>query len=927
MDYISQGDFGLPFSFGLYLAKNLYAWAFQAGAANLDGIIRLPGRMATVLVFGLFGHLAASYFYIFFSLALVFISFYLFARYFLELSDWRVNAVLSLLFTLNPAFLGNMAKIGLVAAAALLPLALVCLKRFFGARNFTYLIGYLFCLNYSLLHPFTFTVNAVLSVAYAVWWLARSGRVAWRLYAPKLLLAGLVGLLLNMYILLPVLKVGSIDKAALSQELTTTPVDYSGLVQVATAGDFVTAFSLSKNVFKDFDFYAGATQVVFMLGSFGLYALVVGLYLWTERRLPADRKRQFAWMLGLLLVMLLMTTDTPLVSAAIGHLIALPGGWIFRSPLKWQLYAPFFLVATLALLMPYLPTAKRRPLLGLVAVLLVAQSAFLAGDIYHRLLVPRHVQVFPGFMEQGQSGQRMLYASGQKCSMYARDNPVVMTELNQVISSKDWQVKRADQSAIDQINLANYQYLMTCQENGGLDAQINGRFKLVQSYAGGAFHLYANQHPSLAAQAMPVLYRTSDPGGINDKAAFTQRYLGQPFTYVRGQTTVPATDLSQVLSSVTRANLHDSSIDVTLPVKQASTLFIDQPGAKYYQQRQGDQLRISAQPQPGYKPLVGGAPLAVAPTAKGQLGLSYQDSTYRFTNILPNPSFESGLWHKTVDDCFQYDDRPQLAMSLDRQNATDGRQSLVLGAGRHLACTSLQAISIKPGSDFLLSFDYRSDGARTAGYAAVFDDTKFTSYNDQPVVKGGGWQSFSAIIHAPATASHVTLFIYGFPRTDTDSITNTHYDNVSLVEVPAITSRFYLVGAAKPALVTPSVSQQVINPTKRLVNVRGATGNFLLRLDESYSPKWELAIDGKTLPAKAHYKINGYDEGWYIDVTDLCQRQHACRAHAGGGYDLDLALTYGPQRWFYLGAMVSVATLGACLLYMVWQWTRRRVQS
>jgi hypothetical protein len=837
--------------------------------------------------------------------------------------------VLSLLFTLNPAFLGNMAKIGLVAAAALLPLALVCLKRFFITRNFAYLIGYLFCLNYSLLHPFTFTVNAVLSLAYASWWLVRSGWSSWRLYGPKLFVAGLVGLLLNMYILLPVMKVGSIDKAALSQELTTTPVDYSGLVQVATAGDFVTAFSLSKNVFKDFEFYSGATQTVFMIGSFGLYALVVALYLWTERRLPADRKRLFAWLLGLLLLMLLMTTDTPLVSEAIGRLIALPGGWIFRSPLKWQLYAPFFLVATLALLVPYIPAAKRRSLLGVVAVLLAAQSAFLVGDIYHRLLTPRHVQAFQGFMEQGQSGQRMLYASGQKCSMYARDNPIVMTELNQVISSKDWQVKRADQSVIDQINLANYQYLMTCQENGGLDAQLGGRFKLVQSYAGGAFRLYANQHPSLAAQAVPALYRTNDPGGINDKAAFTQQYLGQPLTYIRSQTTLPATDLSQLLSTITRSNLHSSNINVTVPLKRAATLFIDQPGVKYYQQRQGDQLRISAQPQPGYKLTVGGAPLAVAAATSGKLSLNYQDNTYRFANILPNSSFESGPWHKTVDDCFQYDDRPKLSMSIDRQKATDGHQSLVLGAGRHLACTSLQTVSIKPGSDFLLSFDYQSDGARTAGYAAVFDDAKFTSYNDQPIVKGRGWQSFSAIIHAPATASHVTLFIYGFPKTGAEQMTNTHYDNVSLVEVPAITSKFYLVGAAAPALATPAVSQHSVNPAKRLVSVRGASGDFLLRLDESYSSKWELSADGKTLPAKANYKLNGYDQGWYIDVDELCQRQHACRANPGGGYDLELTLAYGPQRWLYLGGAISAATLGGCLGYVVWQWRvrRRRVRS
>src|ERR1044072_8491049 len=103
--FISQGDYGLPFRLIDYWYKHASAWLYQSGAANFDGIMRLPGRLIIMASYGAFGNLFASYFYLRVSFAIAGLSFWLFLRYFLGIRNHWLNAVLTLVLILNPAFL------------------------------------------------------------------------------------------------------------------------------------------------------------------------------------------------------------------------------------------------------------------------------------------------------------------------------------------------------------------------------------------------------------------------------------------------------------------------------------------------------------------------------------------------------------------------------------------------------------------------------------------------------------------------------------------------------------------------------------------------------------------------------------------------------------------------------------------------------
>jgi hypothetical protein len=152
---------------------------------------------------------------------------------------------------------------------------------------------------------------------------------------------------------------------------------------------------------------------------------------------------------------------------------------------------------------------------------------------------------------------------------------------------------------------------------------------------------------------------------------------------------------------------------------------------------------------------------------------------------------------------------------------------------------------------------------------------------------------------------------------------------------------YYLVSEPEVQLVEPrAVTFDLVNPTKKRVHVQGATTPFYLAMSESFHPQWQLQSNNKKVngvfnswvpwvrPDKVgeqfHYKLNDFLNGWYVDPQALCQGGNtACTRNADGSYDLELTLEFFPQRWFYLGLLISTTTLLSCLGYLLYLWKGR----
>jgi hypothetical protein len=104
----------------------------------------------------------------------------------------------------------------------------------------------------------------------------------------------------------------------------------------------------------------------------------------------------------------------------------------------------------------------------------------------------------------------------------------------------------------------------------------------------------------------------------------------------------------------------------------------------------------------------------------------------------------------------------------------------------------------------------------------------------------------------------------------------------------------------KPA--APQITFTKINAEKYKVSVRGATAPFVLVQSESFDSLWSVKFkDGKrAYPVPMYSTINGFP----IDKTG----------------NFDLVLEYTPQKWFIYGLIVTLVSLLALSLYLLFKW-------
>jgi hypothetical protein len=926
MRFLANGDFYFPFDWMLYIAKHIYIWSFQNGTPNPDGLIRLPGRLLHFLVYGLTGNIGFSYFYLISSLAIAFVAFFFFARHFLQVKKTSVLVIGALFFACNPIFLGNLAKVGLVLAAAMLPLCLLAIRAAFIHKRFRYFLLLILCLNISFLHPYTFTVNLGVSAIYTLYMIWRHRAFALD-NIHKFVLIGAVAILFNLYFILPLISMGTVSKDVISTNVTPSPVDYTALVGVSNTGDFFTGFSLSKNVFKDFEFYNNVYQSIYFCGVFLFYVLLLGLYLRVEQRMSPSDKRLVGIFFGAFLICLALAATTVLhIDKLIEFLIGMPGGWAFRSPLKWQLYIPLALFGILVILLRYVKDAKlKKWMLGLVATFIL-MNAFLLADVYKKILVPRTLNTFGALMQIDMERKTVLSVNSGECMDYMRANPRLTTELNQVFTSKNTQLKHVLADDASSVNLGSYDYILDCKD--GLNDKLSTyQFTHKHDFANGSLKLYANQKPPGPVSTPQAIYALDQVQNIGNKYDFVTKVLGKDFSFTTASTDYPATTLHDVMADITPHALREGTVSAMLPAAEHNAytreLRIRKPAEPLFYRLADGQLTFSATPQNGLQSIRDGNPIELP--ADKQTSIRYEDSRFSYSNLLPNGSFEDGLWQNKAQDCYNYDNQPVIGMRLSNEH-TDGRQSLQLEAKRHIACTGAQDIAVKSDEHYLLSFDYQSLQGKYAGYYVQFDDPDKTVASERMQKSSNTWQTFSKELTVPKGASTIKIMLYAYPDTYGEQVRTARYDNLSLVNIPPLADRFYAIDTPKTSIKPPNkTTLDFVNPTKRTVQVRGATTPFYLATAESYNPLWRLKVAGEkgTVSNKQHIELNNTMNGWYVDPVELC-RQGGCQAHADSGYDFAVVMEFEPQRQFYMGAVMSSLTLVGGTVYFVCSHRRDR---
>jgi hypothetical protein len=299
-------------------------------------------------------------------------------------------------------------------------------------------------------------------------------------------------------------------------------------------------------------------------------------------------------------------------------------------------------------------------------------------------------------------------------------------------------------------------------------------------------------------------------------------------------------------------------------------------------------------------------------------------NTTTVSNLISNGSFESGLWQKKVGDCDNYDNKPLIGMSLSK-DATSGKASLQLNATRHTACTTPNSINVNEGSDYDINFDYKNVAGNATGYSVTFNDQSRSRIDKRLNPNNNSWQHLNQIVRVPYGATSMVLTVYAYAD-ETDETTGiSRYDNFSVLKVPSLSNKYFLVSSSKMQTgkvnKVTSVSE---SSTKKVINLEGASGTFIVNMSEAYNSNWtltEATNRNKFFPDLVTSSIdkaaisnsiesNDFMNSWYVNISQLCHdKQNICKKNPDGTYDVKLVVVFRAQNYFQIGLDISVATL------------------
>lgn len=1139
MRFISFADFNFPSSSISYLQQTFSSWSKFNGAVNFDGVFRVWIRMMNSAVYAVSGSgVVAAYGYIFFIFLLSFLSFYRFCKSFFPGS--RLQFILfSLAFAASPIFLGNMAKAGLTLGVVMLPLGLSCLAGLKKQASKVDIVLFAISIVLSFTHPFTFLVNIV---GFGLFFLLSTKRFEFVSQIKSVFAGCILAVLLMLPSILLVLSTKTVSKESLVNDVGVSAKGIGGLLSFANTGGVLNAFTLKRDILNDFNYSI-------LLGE-QIYVVLVIVILITAfyplvRSSKQNRSQHIVtlfFMAAYLVVIAFCAGVFDIANNFLRGVNSLPGGWAFRSSIKWQLYLPFLLFSVLATTLNSREVFGRKvmPVLLTVVVSLLSASGMMV-DVYRNLLTPKTLEasvesVFPE-TEKGM----FLLIEDSRCGF----GDLRTHMFQRLLSLPGVQLKRASSIDADKIDKTAFDVVISCKQLENVTGYTS------QQLGNGYVYRNSKKNPFIVVLQTPMFLYGSDlesqnfleffiqrvsidqgiskiegqqanakdifritnlfSGGIRDEGfargtasvqvvytngdIYSRRNLGRVIRVERRgnewtllSKTIGLLRVTEDFSATNNLRLiqrwwsnrdrasavyaeyadrivrASDSIEIpfasSIRFKKASTILINpsfETGS--WQPTVGDCNRFDDRPilgmslnrqektdgrqslqleatrhiacivtkialpadisgdhvlsfdyqspngqRAGYylqfddekKTVVRETPSITTSTwqsyakkisipagaknarlylygysldeqtnvitrydnvqfgklelvktidipqeegyekipvtlKEGENRFEYIDPRYDYKNLLPNPSFETRPWQEKVGDCNRYDDNPQLAMRLNEQEKTDGAKSLELEATRHAACMAT-TVPIKPGATYLLSFDYQSPNAKQASYYIGFNDPEKTSLKDQLAVTSTAWNTFSNTFTVPKGATSLSLYVYA-RETDKKTAIINRYDNFKLIEVPDLRDAFYLVSEPERKLVEPkAVDFELINPTKKLVHIKGATTPFFLGMSESYHDQWQLQFQNEKIQGvlkrwwpfakpdrvadEYHYKLNGFLNAWYIDTDDWCATQGKCTKNADGSYDIEMVIEFWPQRWFYLGLLISGTTLAGCLGYL-----------
>jgi hypothetical protein len=426
--------------------------------------------------------------------------------------------------------------------------------------------------------------------------------------------------------------------------------------------------------------------------------------------------------------------------------------------------------------------------------------------------------------------------------------------------------------------------------------------------------VYENQHyqPYVSAAASTQQFSLQTDTQLDPLHTFTTKQLGQPFNFVDGSvlqkthSTIPTTRITDLFQDISPAQVQQAGVTKKIAPTHKPELYIDthaqdvrytiQKGVITFYGKPRNNLQVngkaagsanskettlaSGKLMPGVTYLLGVKDALVQLDSSRNTAetLGVPDGSVRLyatagKNALANGSFEQGLWQKKVQDCNNYDDTKYITMDLNKDDSTDGYNSLQLAADKHTACTTSPATAVAAGR-YLLKFDYQTWGGQTAGYEVTFNDPHKTRIK-KDITGNGKWQTYQTVIDTPTGATSFTVRLLGYPDYRFRNHAITGYDNARMTPLTR------LVNLEKPApnyTTLPLPANQPLNFTYS--NSSKEQGKNLITDGSFEQGLWQKKVqdcNNYDDDPSINMQLVGRDDGQALELN--AHRHAACTSH------------------------------------------------
>lgn len=957
-DFIYHGDFAFKTDFFNYLDSVRYVWNEVNGSLSLDNNIRFFSRLPFLLFYALFqSNILFSYFFILFNIAAFYAGGFIFLHHILKLSS-KHSLLLAVLFVINPVFLGNFSKLGLVYGVMLLPFILYFIKQYFKRGLFAWLVLAVMFLNFSFVHPFTFFVNALLAslIFFITFYVSDRKRVVVIFDIVKSLV---VVLLINAYYLLPLTQIQSLQKSEISRSTGVSGEEQS-LLGIANTKNLAESISFSKSVFVEYRFFLEDGHLMIYLFYLLLFLLIFYGYQKYSRYFTFGDKRLGFLFIALLLISFFLVGGScfDFMVEVYHFLYSLPAGWAFRSPLKWQLYQPFLFVGCIAFLVKYnqIFTKKFRYVLSIFLLLLVVTNIVTVYDIFKNLILPQNYTF--NFNHYELRDKKILLQNNIPCRKEINEERAYFDELKHLFINTGASYKTLNNPDLynNTLYFSNFDFVLTCEKP---NSEILEYFSI----------FYARTEPSY--------YLLKNRSGDRDTLQIQEGVIGvtqfldyEDFDFLeQGQLFGVGEDIGADVIDVFRSEyISEKEIDVrdykhTIDSAKNIELIYELQGNQleiFYRHNgvlviggetvfnNNKVLAISTKKLTKQEVHINGEryPLLEGSHSLGNYNLEkllvkYEESeniieqdissdeytldgldvknksikliTNRYTpNLIQNPSFEEGMWHPEVHDCYNYDDYPNIVMALSDKHVTHGQKSLTLSSVRHTAC-AIQEFAVSP--NYALDFALDADGVQgVLDYSIVFNNENHTAHTFRQDIDGP--VSVSEHITVPKDATSARLFLKA-PQLDLFTSNKIYIDNISIYEKPERNHMYYYANIPDYGI-GEIIEYTRINPTEYNLSIKSNKDTIIV-LEQDFNEEWALLAEGEEVGN--HFRYNYLYNAWYLNVAELCNTLDHYEVDEEGYYYIDLELHFRPQVQYDIGLKISwisfVLLISYCLYVFI----------